>query len=162
MKNITIIAAIGKNNELGKNNNLIWHLKEDLKFFKVQTMGKPIIMGINTFNSLPQMLPGRKHIVMTRKNINLGDSVVIVHSIDELLQYIEEYNDEVMVVGGAQVYGQLLKYSDKLLLTEIDDEYMEADTYFPYINKEDYNIEELSSHEENGIKYKHKVYKKTN
>ena len=72
MKKITMIAAIGKNNELGKNNNLIWPIKEDLQFFKQQTMGKPVAMGMRTLESLPKLLPGRKHIVLTTKNPDLA------------------------------------------------------------------------------------------
>ena len=81
MKNITIIAAIGRNRELGKNNDLIWHFREDMKFFKEQTMGKPIVMGYKTLESLPKLLPGRKHIVLTSRNLELDPSIVIVHSI---------------------------------------------------------------------------------
>lgn len=160
MKNITMIAAIGKNNELGKNNNLIWHLKEDLQFFKEQTMGKPVIMGINTFYSLPKMLPGRTHLVLTTKNPKLDSKVIIIHSKEELLKYIEEYNNEVMVIGGATVYREMLEYADKLILTEIEESCKEADAFFPIFDKNDYNREELCSHEENNIKYKHLVYTK--
>ena len=160
MKNITIIAAIGKNRELGKNNKLIWPLKEDLKFFKAQTMGKPIAMGMRTLESLPKLLPGRKHIVLTTKERNLDREIVVVHSVEELLKFIEEYQEEVMIIGGARVYTEMIKYADKLVLTEIDAEDKEADAYFPKFNKEDYEREELCVHKENGLKYKHLVYTK--
>lgn len=158
MKNITMIAAIGKNNEIGKNNKLIWPIKEDLKFFKQQTMGKPVAMGMRTLESLPKLLPGRKHIVLTTKSPDLDPQIVIVHSVDELLKFIEEYQDEVMIIGGARVYAEMIEYADKLVLTEIDAEDKEADAYFPTFNKDDYDREELCSHEENGLKYKHLVY----
>lgn len=160
MQNITIIAAIGKNNELGKNNNLIWHLKGDMKFFKEQTMGKPIVMGMRTLASLPRLLPGRKHIVLTTKNKKLDSEIVVVHSIDELLKYISECKEEVMIIGGAKVYSEMIKYADKLVLTEIDAEDKDADVYFPSFDKNEYNRVELSSNEDNGIKYKHLVYTK--
>lgn len=158
MKNITLIAAIGKNRELGKNNNLIWHLKEDMKFFRSETMGKPIVMGVKTFESLPKMLPGRKHIVLTTKKRDLPEEVQIVHSIDELLKIAEEY-EEVMIIGGASVYAQMIDYSDKLVLTEIDAE-SNADVYFPDFDKSCWDSEVLAEHEENNIKYKHLVYKR--
>lgn len=156
MKNITMIAAVGKNLELGKDNDLIWHLKEDLQFFKEHTMGKPIVMGMKTLNSLPKLLPGRKHIVLTTKNIELDPQILVVHSIDELLEKVKDY-DEVMVIGGASIYKQLLDYSDKMLLTEIDAE-APCDVYFPSFNPKEWNKKELCSHEENNIKYKHLVY----
>ena len=89
--NMTMIAAVGKNLELGKDNKLIWHFKEDMSFFKNETMGKPIIMGMKTYDSLPGLLPGRQHIVLTRRNIELDPTVLVVHSIDELLERIKEY-----------------------------------------------------------------------
>ena len=161
MKNITMIAAIGKNNELGKNNNLIWPIKEDLQFFKQQTMGKPVAMGMRTLESLPKLLPGRKHIVLTTKNPDLDPQIAVVHSVDELLKFIEEYDDEVMIIGGAKVYSEMIEYADKLVLTEIDAEDKEADAYFPKFNKDEYDCNLLCSHEsDNGLSYKHKVYTK--
>ncbi len=160
MKNVTMIAAIGKNNELGKNNDLIWRFKEDLNFFKEQTMGKPMAMGYKTFYSLRggKPLPGRKHIVLTSRNIEENDQIKIVRSLEELINYIKEYGNEIMIIGGASIYKAMIDYADKLVLTEIDAEDKEADAYFPEFNKDEWNSEELSSHEENNIKYKHLVY----
>ncbi len=156
MKNITIIAAIGRNRELGKNNDLIWHFREDMKFFKEQTMGKPIVMGYKTLESLPKLLPGRKHIVLTSRNLELDPSIVIVHSIDELLNEVVKY-PEVMIIGGASVYKEMLSYSDKLILTEIDAE-ADADVYFPEFKREEWNSTLVGEHQENDISYKHLVY----
>ena len=156
MKNITMIAAVGKNLELGKNNDLIWHFKEDMQFFKEQTMGKPIIMGMKTLESLPKLLPGRKHIVLTRQHKELDPEVLVVHSIDELLESIKGY-PEVMVIGGASVYKQMLDYSEKLILTEIEAE-AEADVYFPSFDKTEWDSEVVGEHTENEISYKHLVY----
>ena len=156
MKNITMIAAVGKNLELGKNNDLIWHFKEDMKFFRDQTMGKPMIMGIKTLESLPKLLPGRKHIVLTSRNLELDPAILVVHSIDELLEKVSDY-PEVMVIGGASIYKQMLEYSDKLILTEIDAE-ADADVYFPTFNKEDWNYEIVGECEEENVSYKHLVY----
>ena len=162
MKNVTMIAAIGKNNELGKNGDLIWKFKEDLNFFKEQTMGKPMVMGYNTFYSLRggKPLPGRQHIVLTSRDIEPNPQITIIRSVDELLKYIEEYNDEVMIIGGAKFYSTMMEYADKLILTEIDAEDREADVYFPKFNKEEWNIIDLGEYDENNIKYMHCIYTK--
>ena len=157
--NITLIAAIGKNNELGKDNKLLWHIPEDLNFFKANTMNKKIIMGINTLNSLPKLLPGRKHIVLTHRNLELDPKILVFHSITELLEYIKSLNEEVMVIGGGQIYKQMIEYANKLIITKID-ETKEADTFFPKINNNEWDRELLSEHEYKDIKYKHLIYKK--
>lgn len=158
MNNITMIASVGKNLEIGKDNKLLWPIKEDLKFFKDQTMGKPIVMGMSTFESMNRRkLPGRQSIILTRKNIEL-DGIIIVHSKEELLDYIEKYKDEVMIIGGASIYNQMLEYSNKLILTEVQKTCSDADSYFPYFNKDEWNREILSELEEDNIKYKHLVY----
>ncbi len=157
MKNISMIAAIGKNNELGKDNDLIWHIKEDLQFFKEKTIGKPVVMGIKTLESLPKLLPERKHIVLTRRNLDLGDEITILHSKEELIDYALEHPEEIMIIGGASIYNQMIDISDTMYLTEIDAE-AEADCYFPEFDKSEWNSEVLCSHEDNNIKYKHLVY----
>jgi len=155
--NITLIAAVGKNLELGKDNTLIWSIPEDLKFFRDNTMGKTIVMGMNTLKSLPKLLPNRKHVVLTRKNVELDSSIVVVHSIDELLSYIELLNEEVMIIGGAQIYSQMIGYANKMLLTEIDDT-KDADVYFPSFTLDDWNREVISEHKYNDINYSHVAY----
>ena len=157
MNKITLIAAIGKNRELGYNNDLIWKIPEDLKFFKNNTMGKYIVMGMNTFNSLPKLLPGRKHIVLTSKNVDLGKGVIIIHGIDELVQYIDSLKTEVMIIGGASIYRQMIDYADRMLLTEIEDVSM-ADVYFPEFSMSDWNRELISSYNYNDIDYSHVEY----
>lgn len=157
MNNLVIIAAIGKNNELGKNNNLIWYLKEDLKFFKNQTTGKPIVMGINTFNSLPKVLPNRHHMVLTSRDIILPEGIEIFHDKLSLMEALKQY-DDVFIIGGASIYKQFIDEADRLLLTEIDAIDKEADVYFPYFNKEDFNKKIIDECEENNIKYKHLEY----
>ena len=158
MNNITMIASVGKNLELGRNNKLIWPIKEDLKFFKDQTMNKPIVMGMSTFDSMNRRkLPGRQSIIITRKNIEL-DGIIIIHSIEELLDYIEKYKNEVMIIGGATIYKQMLEYSNKLILTEVNKTCSDADTYFPKFNKDEWNREVLAELTEDDIEYKHLVY----
>ncbi len=158
--NISMIAGIGKNNELGKNNQLLWHLPNDLRFFKQTTMGKPVVMGYNTFLSLPKMLPGRKHIVLCFDDVNLPEDVVLLKNIKDTLEYIESLDQEVFIIGGASIYKQFIDYSDKLYLTEIDREDKEADAYFPTFNKEEWDSEILGHNCDNGIEYQHVLYRR--
>lgn len=157
MSSITLIAAIGKKRELGYNNDLIWKIPEDLSFFRENTLGKSIAMGLNTFNSLPKLLPNRKHIVLTFNDVDLGSEVVVLHSIEELLQYIEKVDEEVMIIGGAMVYSQMINYADKLILTEIDRE-SEADVYFPEFSIDDWERKVISNHKYEDIDYSHVIY----
>lgn len=157
MKNVTMIAAVGKNLELGKDNDLIWRFKEDMSFFRKHTIHKPIILGRKTLDSLPGLLPERQHIVLTRSLEQFPDSVLVMHSIEELLPYIEQHEEEFMVIGGASVYRQMLPYADTMLLTEVDAE-SDADVYFPAFKEKDWNSTILSKQEEKGISYKHLVY----
>ncbi len=157
---ITLIAAIGKNNELGKNNQLIWHIPEDLKFFKENTINKPIVMGMNTLKSLPKLLPYRKHIVLTHQEVDLCHQIIVIHNIEELLTYIEKLNQEVMVIGGSQVYRQLIPYANKMLLTRIEQSDQDADVFFPMFDKDEWQEELLSENQYKNIKYKHLVYKR--
>lgn len=159
MKNVSMIAAIGKNNELGVDNGLIWHLPGDLNFFKNVTMGKDIIMGRKTFYSLPKMLPGRKHVVLTSKNIN-DSEVLVIHNKVELIEYLKQKREEVMIIGGSSIYNQMLDLVDKLYLTEIDATCMNADCYFPRIDYNDWNSQILGNNSDNGINYKHVLYRR--
>ncbi len=158
MKNISMIAAIGKNNELGKENQLIWHLKQDLAFFKEQTVGKPIVMGYQTLMSLPKLLPNRQHIVLTRKKRHLNPSILVFHSKEEVLKFISMYPEEFMIIGGASIYEQFLEDAEKMFLTEIDATCHDADAYFPSFSKEDWDRELLKENQEGDISYKHLVY----
>lgn len=155
----TIIAAIGKNRELGKDNDLIWHLPNDLKFFKQVTSNHAIIMGRKTFDSLPRMLPNRKHIVLTRSE-NLPNEVEVYKELKQLLERYKDSPDEIFIIGGASIYEQFLEHSDKLYLTEIEAEEKSADVFFPEFDKSDYTSEVIKENEDNGIKYKHMVYRR--
>ncbi len=153
----SIIAAIGKNNELGKDNDLIWHLPNDLKFFRSVTTGKTIIMGRRTFESLSKMLPNRHHVVISSSN-NFPNEVEVFNSLEELLEKYNDINDELFVIGGGSIYKLFLDYSNKLYLTEIDAECSDASVYFPSFNKEEWDRELLQENEDDGITYKHVLY----
>lgn len=155
--NLTLIAAIGKNGEIGKNNDLIWHLKEDLKFFRKNTINKQIVMGRKTLESLPKLLPKRKHLVLTHQDLDI-EGVKTFKSKEELLEYLKEYDEEIMIIGGASIYSEFIDLANRMLLTEIDAEYLEADKFFPEYNKEEWKYEILDTNEENNIEYKHIEY----
>lgn len=156
---LTCIAAIGKNRELGKDNQLIWHLPHDLKFFRTMTKGHTIVMGRKTFESLPGLLPGRHHIVITRSNPVLPEEVEVFSSIDAFLKEYQYRDEEIFVIGGAAIYAQLLPYCERLLLTEIDASF-DADVFFPEFDKSQYNRIVLSDITENNTHYQHVEYQK--
>lgn len=157
--NLKMIAAIGKNNELGKNNDLIWHLKEDLKFFKEKTTGTTIVMGSNTFYSLPKMLPNRKHIVFSSKN-NFPEGVIVYNDINKFIEDYKDKDEDIYVIGGGMIYKLFINEVDEIYLTEIDEEEKDASVYFPEFNKEEFDKEILCNHEENNIKYSHVLYRR--
>ena len=153
-----LIAAIGKNRELGKNNNLIWHLPNDLTFFKEKTMNTSIIMGYNTYISLPKKLQGRKYILLTSKNIEEED-ILVFHSKEELLDKLD-LSKEYFVIGGASIYKQFIDLCDELYLTEIDAEDKEADAFFPEFDKNNYERTVLKENSDNGINYNNVLYRR--
>ena len=159
MNTLTIIAAIGKNNELGYKNDLIWHLPDDLKFFREKTTGKTIVMGYNTFLSLPKLLPNRKHIVLSTDKLDIKD-VTSFTNLEDLIKFIKEIDEEVFIIGGASIYKQFIGLVDKMYLTEVESEFKEADVYFPEFNKDEWERIELLENENNNIRFKHIEYRK--
>lgn len=153
MAKLIIIAAIGKNNELGKNNKLIWHLKEDLTFFKNTTLNHKIVMGYNTFASLPKLLPHREHIVLTHQNFNI-EGVKVFNDFDTLVKYLQNLDEDIYIIGGSSIYRLFLPLCDELLLTQIDAECPSADVYFPNFNPQDYEKTNLKDVEEE-VSYHH-------
>ena len=158
--NISMIASVGKNNELGKDNGLIWRFKEDLKFFREITTGHVIVMGRKTFESLPKMLPNRHHIVITSKDY-INDEVEVFKNIDYFLEKYRDCEDEIFIIGGSSIYSSFLEYSNKLYLTEIDAEDKDADVYFPSFDKSLYDRSYIGEEQEdNNIKYRHVLYRR--
>ena len=158
---LSIIVAVAKNNVIGKDNKLLWHLSEDLKRFKRLTMNKNIIMGRKTFESLGRVLPNRKHIILCNDmNLIINDeNVLVLDDISKLDNYINS-KDENFVIGGATIYKLLMPYVRKLYVTHIDEDF-EGDVYFPEI---DLNIwkkiseEDGVTNEENPYSYKYVTY----
>ena len=157
---ISIIAAIGKNYELGKDNDLIWHIKEDLANFKRVTMGKKIVMGAKTYKSLPKKLEGREYIVLSHSLKNIENGTVF-SDFDKLLNYLQSLDEEVMIIGGASIYKMFLPYADRLYLTEIDAAAM-ADVYFPKFDLDKYEIEKGEAKQAGDLKYKFAFYRRKN
>lgn len=136
---ITLIAAAAENNALGKDNQLIWHLPDDFKRFKQITTGHYIIMGRKTFESFPKPLPNRTHVIITRqKDYNIEDCIV-VNSIEEAIT-ISSNEEDVFIIGGAEIYNQSIDFADKIELTRVHANF-EADAYFPKINPNKWKIE---------------------
>lgn len=135
---ITLIAAAAENNALGKDNDLLWHLPEDFKRFKQITSGHYIIMGRKTFESFPKPLPNRTHIIITRQEEYLVEGCLVVHSLEEALE-IAPQNEEVFIIGGAQIYEQALPFADKIDLTRVHIE-LDADAFFPEFNTSEWNL----------------------
>ena len=157
MDNLNLIVAIGKNNELGKNNKLLWHLKEDMKFFKSTTTGKTVIMGRKTFESIGRPLPNRENIVLSRSNIYLGNDIKIMNSKEEVLEYIKN-KDEVFIIGGEKIYRLFIDDVNEMLITEVEKYYDDADAFFPEFNKEDFDREIIKEVNDEEIKYSHVKY----
>ena len=147
----SIIAAVGKNRELGKKGELIFHLKDDMKFFKETTMGHKIVMGRRTWESLPFKLPGRTNIVVTSQDFEGPDETI--HDISEFIDNNKDTEEEIFVIGGGKIYAEFLPYASKIYLTEVLAEDSEADTFFPEFDKDKYTRVELGKGEDNGIKY---------
>jgi dihydrofolate reductase len=129
---LSFVVAMARNRVIGKDNGLPWRLPADLRHFKVITMGKPIIMGRKTFDSIGRPLPGRTNIVVTRDPAYQAEGCVVAHSIEAALAAAGEA-EEVMIIGGADFYRQLLPRADRIYLTRIDAE-IEGDTWFPELD----------------------------
>lgn len=128
----SIIVATSRNRVIGKDNALPWHLPADLKYFKAITMGKPIVMGRKTFESIGRPLPGRQNIVLTRDPEWSAEGVTVVNDVDDMARSVA-VADEVMIIGGAQVYDLTMNYVDRLYVTEVECN-VDGDAYFPAID----------------------------
>lgn len=154
----SIIAAIGKNRELGKNNQLVFHIKEDMKFFRDTTKGHKIIMGHKTWDSLPGKLPNRENIVISRNPVEGAD--LTVTNLSEYIEQNKDTTEEIFVIGGGMVYFEFLKYAKNLYLTEIDATAPNADTFFPEFDKTKYHKTIIKKGSENDLTYTFAKYTK--
>lgn len=145
---ISLIVAVSENNAIGKNNNLLFHIKEDLAFFKKTTLNKHILMGRKTFESLPGVLPNRKHLVITRdKNYSVdNENVEVYNNLLDVINKYKESNEELFIIGGGEIYKQALdsKLIDKLYITKVDKIVNDADVFFPQISEKEYSLESIT------------------
>ena len=142
---ITIIAAAGENNELGKNNDLVWHLPDDFKRFKQLTTGHFIIMGRKTFESFPKPLPNRTHVVITRNTNYQNKDAIIVSSLEEAIEVCKDDSNP-YIIGGGEIYKLSLPYAHKIELTRVHGTF-EADTFFPEFSEKEWNLAKKEFHE---------------
>lgn len=146
----SIIAAIGKNRELGYKNQLVFHLKDDMQFFRETTDGRPVVMGRKTWESLPGKLKNRTNIVISRHEVEGADEVV--SDIPNFINKHKNTDEEIFIIGGGSIYAEFLPYAKNLYLTEVNAA-APADTFFPDFNPADYSRETVKSGTENNLDF---------
>ena len=156
-----IIVAIADNNAIGRDNALLWHISEDLKFFKRTTMGCPVIMGRKTFESIGRALPSRVNIVISR-GFNTAEEVAVCSSLEDAFKVAEDTNlEKCFVIGGGQIYAQALPLVDRLVVTHVHTVIEDADTFFPPIDPaiwQEAQRSELFTDEETGYTFEFVEY----
>ncbi len=159
---VTLIAAAGENNELGKDNDLLWHLPDDFKRFKALTSGHYIIMGRKTFESFPKPLPNRTHIIITRnKNYEVPADCFVVNSIEKALDICPK-SETTYIIGGGEIYKQSIEIADCIELTRVHHSF-EADTFFPEIDLKAWELEDSEFHdkdEKHAFSFTYETYRK--
>ena len=166
-----IIVAIADNNAIGKNNDLLWHISEDLKFFKRTTMGCPVIMGRKTFESIGRPLPKRHNIVVSR-SFDAPEGVVVVGSLEEAYKAAGNSvipdligNPRCFIMGGGQIYAQAMSDMDRLIVTHVHTVIEDADTFFPPIDPSVWKVEnrsEMYHDDESGFDFEFVTYGRVN
>jgi dihydrofolate reductase len=136
---VSLVAAVAQNRVIGRNNQLLWRIKSDLQHFRKLTLGKPVIMGRKTYESIGRPLPGRDNIVVTRDKAFAREGIVVVFSLDEALDKAQALGksrgtDSIMVAGGGDIYQQTIHLADHLFITEVDMT-VEGDAWFPAIDR---------------------------
>lgn len=154
---ISLIVATAQNNVIGGDNKLLWHISEDLKRFKQITSGNTIIMGRKTFESLPGVLPNRKHIIITRDKTYSVDNpaVEVIHNINDIINSFKNSPVEVFIIGGGEIYNQFINSVDKIYLTKVLKDF-EGDTTFPEIYSNEWTVtfeSEVFTDPKNNINY---------
>lgn len=139
-----LIVAIADNGAIGKNNELLWHISEDLKFFRRTTLGCPVIMGRKTFESIGRPLPKRQNIVVSRRGFEAPEGVEVVGSLEEAYTAVEAQSSRLFIMGGGQIYAQALPDMDRLIITHVHTVIEDADTFFPAIDPAVWQVAERS------------------
>ncbi|MCD6063373.1 MAG: folA [Flavipsychrobacter sp.] len=164
---LSAIVAADEHNAIGKNNQLPWHLPEDLKFFKRTTMGKPVLMGRKTYDSMGKPLPGRLNIVLSRQTgLNLPDGVLLVNDLQDAIKQLEtEGTDEAFVIGGGKVFEEAMPLLDRLYFTEVKTTVEGADVFFPHVDHSHWKLVWEEAHtkdEKHAFDYTFKQYEHIN
>lgn len=146
MVEITLIAAVGENNELGKDNDLVWHLPDDFKRFKKLTTGHHIIMGRKTFESFPKLLPQRVHMVITRQEDYNREGAIVVHSLEDAVKRSVENDSNPFIIGGGEIFRMSMELADKIELTRVHGSF-DADVFFPEIDPKKWELTHSNFHE---------------
>jgi dihydrofolate reductase len=136
---ISHIVAMDQNRVIGKDNRLPWHLPADLAYFKKVTMGHAIVMGRKTFESIGRPLPGRENLIVTRNRSFQLEGCKVLHSIEEVKQFAEKRNDEVFVIGGAELFQATLPFADRLYITKIEASFP-GDTFYPAFDESEWQL----------------------
>lgn len=161
---VSAIAAVSKNGVIGKNNEVPWYLPADIKFFKNTTLNHHVIMGRKTLDSIVNPLPKRTNIILTRDPFFIASNVIVAHTMDEALDIAEQNEEEeVFILGGAEIYELSLPYLDKLYITEVEVEVPDGDTFFPEVDWKEWKLISQEPHqpdEKNEFAYNFKIYER--
>lgn len=158
---ISLMVAHDPNRVIGKDNQLPWHIPEDLAYFKKHTVGKGIVMGRNTFESIGRPLPKRRNIIVTRNTGYKAEGADVVHTLDQAIRLAEEVHEEVMIIGGAEVFQTVLPKADRLYITLIKTEF-EGDTFFPEYGPEWQVVSESEEKLSNGVAFSYLIFERRN
>ncbi|WP_313890809.1 dihydrofolate reductase [Psychrobacillus sp.] len=158
---ISLIVAHDPNRVIGLNNEMPWHIPGDLAYFKEKTMGKAIVMGRKTFDSIGRALPGRKNIVITRNPSYKAEGADVVSSVEDAIKLAESHHEEVMVIGGEQIFRMVLPKADRLYITYIQNVF-EGDTFFPAYSHDEWVLVNTTEDMQtpDGVTYAYLVYER--
>jgi dihydrofolate reductase len=159
---ISLIWAMDETRAIGKDNQLPWHLPEDLKFFKRTTMGHPIVMGRKTHESIGRILPGRENIIITRNRDFVCEGCTVLYSVKDLIDYSRKTSEEIFVIGGAEIFKEVFPVTDRLYLTMIHETFA-GDTFFPEYDQNEWELESREIgilDEKNPYNYEFLIYKR--
>ena len=158
---ITLIVAAAENNAIGKNNQMLWHLPNDFKYFKKNTLEHSVVMGRKTFDSIGKPLPERRNIILTRDMNYTHEEVDVANSVQEVLNFCRDER-EIFIIGGAEIYKQTLPLADKILLTRVHTT-IDGDAYFPELLDHEWKLVSAEKHEKDekhAFDYTFEVYER--
>lgn len=155
---ISMIFAVGENYELGCNNKLLWHLKNDLINFKKLTLNKTIIMGRKTFESLGRLLPNRKHIVISNNYKTDLEDIEITNDVKEIINRYENSEEEVFIIGGASIYKLFEEYANKLYITRVHEKFNKADVFYEYNIENFIEVDKVTYKKDEYNDYNYDIY----